>query len=64
MKKLSKLILTEMNYRNTPILVAALEKEGRICQLNPMSLNSGSILGNIYIGKVKNIQKKYSGSIY
>ena len=46
-----------MNYRNTPILVAALEKEGRICQLNPMSLNSDSILGNIYIGKVKNIQK-------
>ena len=57
MKKLSKLILTEMNYRNTPILVAALENEGRICQLNPMSLNSDSILGNIYIGKVKNIQK-------
>lgn len=57
MKKLSKLILTEMNYRNTPTLVAALEKEGRICQLNPMSLNSDSILGNIYIGKVKNIQK-------
>lgn len=57
MKKLSKLILTEMNYRSTPILVAALEKEGRICQLNPMSLNSDSILGNIYIGKVKNIQK-------
>lgn len=57
MKKLSKLILTEMNYRNTPILVAALEKEGRICQLNPMSLNSDSILGNIFIGKVKNIQK-------
>ena len=57
MKKLSKLILTEMNYRNIPILVAALEKEGRICQLNPMSLNSDSILGNIYIGKVKNIQK-------
>ncbi len=57
MKKLSKLILTEMNYRNTPILVAVLEKEGRICQLNPMSLNSDSILGNIYIGKVKNIQK-------
>lgn len=57
MKKLSKLILTEMNYKNTPILVAALEKEGRICQLNPMSLNSDSILGNIYIGKVKNIQK-------
>ena len=54
---MSKLILTEMNYRNTPILVAALEKEGRICQLNPMSLNSDSILGNIYIGKVKNIQK-------
>ena len=57
MKKLSKLILTEMKYRNTPILVAALEKEGRICQLNPMSLNSDSILGNIYVGKVKNIQK-------
>ena len=57
MKKLRKLILTEMNYRNSPILVAALEKEGRICQLNPMSLNSDSILGNIYIGKVKNIQK-------
>lgn len=38
-------------------MVAALEKEGRICQLNPMSLNSDSILGNIYIGKVKNIQK-------
>ena len=57
MKKLSKLILTEMEYRSTPILVAALEREGRICQLNPMSLKSDSILGNIYIGKVKNIQK-------
>lgn len=37
--------------------MAALEREGRICQLNPMSLKSDSILGNIYIGKVKNIQK-------
>ncbi len=57
MKKLSKLILTEMEYRNTSILVAALEREGRICQLNPMDLNSEGILGNIYVGKVKNIQK-------
>lgn len=46
-----------MEYRNTPILVAALEREGRICQLNPMDLNSEGILGNIYVGKVKNIQK-------
>ncbi len=54
---MSKLIQTEMNYRNSPNLVAALEKEGRIFQLNTMSLNSDSIMGNIYIGKVKNIHK-------
>lgn len=46
-----------MDYRNTPMLIAALEKDGRICQLNPMNLDTDNILGNIYIGKVKNIQK-------
>ena len=52
-----------MKYRNTPILVAALEKEGRICQLNPMSLNS-TYSGEYLCRKSKKYSEEYSGGIY
>lgn len=54
---MSRLILTPMEYRQRRFLTAALEKNGRICQLNLVDSTKRCILGNIYIGKVKNIVK-------
>lgn len=54
-RKLSKLILTPMDISGRKRLTAALVKDGRICQLNLCRFEHKSILGNIYVGKVKNI---------
>ena len=54
---MSRLILTPMEYKGIPMLTAALEENGRICQINPMGMSKSCILGNIYIGKVKNLAK-------
>lgn len=38
-------------------LVTAWEEQGRICRLQVDSLHDGGLLGNIYVGKVRNIVK-------
>lgn len=54
---MSRLILTHVECREKSLMAAALEENGRICQLNLMGTQKHCILGNIYIGKVKNIVK-------
>lgn len=57
MKKLSRLIITHMDFRGENLLASAKEEEGRICQFNIVREGEEKLLGNIYIGKVKNIRK-------
>lgn len=54
---MSRLILTHIEYKEQELLTAALEQNGRICQMNFTKAGKKSILGNIYVGKVKNIVK-------
>lgn len=54
---MSRLILTHMPYKEKEVLTAAFEQNGRILQMNFAGNGKNSILGNIYIGKVKNIVK-------
>lgn len=55
---MSRLIITHIKYREKEVLAAALEQEKRICQMNLLGKESKDcILGNVYIGKVKNIAK-------
>ena len=53
MKTLNKIIISRMDSR---ILTAAVSGN-RVTQLNLEAEETGSVLGNIYIGKVKNISK-------
>ena len=57
MKKLSRLIITHMDFGGENLLVSAKEEEGRICQFHIVREGEEKLLGNIYIGKVKNIKK-------
>lgn len=57
MKKLSRLIITHMDFGGENLLVSAKEEEGRICQFHIVREGEEKLLGNIYIGKVKNIRK-------
>lgn len=52
---MSKLILTPVETAGKQRLAAALETERRICQIELCPWENRGILGNIYIGKVKNI---------
>lgn len=54
---MSRLILTYMEYEGKEILAAATQEQGSICRLSLSKKGKDSILGNIYIGKVKNIVK-------
>ena len=57
MKKLSRLIITHMDFGGENLLVSVKEEEGRICQFHIVREGEEKLLGNIYIGKVKNIKK-------
>lgn len=57
MKILSKLILAPIEIAGKTRLAAALESERRICQIELCKWENEGILGNIYIGKVKNISE-------
>lgn len=46
-----------MDFGRENLLVSAKEEEGRICQFNIVREGEEKLLGNIYIGKVKNIRK-------
>ena len=45
---MSRLILTPMEYKGIPMLTAALEENGRICQINPMGM-SKAVFWEIFI---------------
>ncbi len=46
-----------MDFGGENLLVSAKEEEGRICQFHIVREGEEKLLGNIYIGKVKNIKK-------
>lgn len=46
-----------ITYIKDGVLADALYEDGRMMELSLISKENGSILGNIYIGKVKNIVK-------
>ena len=46
-----------MDFGGENLLVSAKEEEGRICQFNIVREGDEKLLGNIYIGNVKNIRK-------
>lgn len=54
---MSRLIITHVEFERENLLVSANEEEGRICQFNIVREGEEKFLGNIYIGKVKNIKK-------
>ena len=54
---MSRLIITHVEFERENLLVSANEEEGRICQFNIVWEGEEKLLGNIYIGKVKNIKK-------
>ena len=54
---MSRLIITHVEFERENLLVSANEEEGRICQFNIVREGEEKLLGNIYIGKVKNIKK-------
>lgn len=54
-KKLSKLILTNMNIEERPCTVCAFTEENRVMELRLSPAEEASILGNIYVGRVDSI---------
>lgn len=46
-----------MDFQGENLLISAKEEKGRICQFNIVREGEKKLLGNIYIGKVKNIKK-------
>ena len=55
MKKLSKLIITQMNIREIPCCVCAYEEDGKVMELRFEPVGEKSSLGNIYVGQIENI---------
>lgn len=53
---MSRLILSRMEYRGKKVLTAALCREKKVCRIHLIPETGQGILGNIYIGKVKNIE--------
>lgn len=55
MKKLSKLIITQMEIRQTLCHICAYEEDGKIMELRFEPVGGKSSLGNIYVGQIENI---------
>lgn len=55
MRKLSKLIITEMKIGEVSCFVCAWEEEGKIMELRVEPCGRKSVLGNIYVGQVENV---------
>jgi len=51
-KKLSKLIITQMNIRQIPCYVCAYEEDGKVMELRFEPVGEKSSLGNIYVGQI------------
>ena len=63
MKKLSKLIITQMNIREIPCCVCAYEEDGKVMELRFEPVGEKSSLGNIYVGQIENIAANI-GAVY
>ncbi|MDY5554904.1 MAG: ribonuclease E/G [Blautia sp.] len=57
MKKLNRLIITEMDIFHISCQVCAYEEDGKIMELRMMPCGSKTILGNIYAGQVESISE-------
>lgn len=55
MKKLSKIIITEMKIKEVPCLVCALKEEKKVMEIRLSPIGQKSVLGNIYIGQVEKL---------
>ena len=55
MKKLSKLIITQMEIRQTLCHICAYEEDGKIMERRLEPVGGKSSLGNIYVGQIENI---------
>ena len=55
MKKLSKLVITQMEIRQVSCYVCAYEEDGRIMELRFEPVDRKSSLGNIYVGQIENV---------
>lgn len=55
MKKLSKLIITQMNIQQIPCYVCAYEEDSKVMELRFEPVGEKSSLGNIYVGQIENI---------
>lgn len=55
MKKLSKLIITEMNIKGYPCRVCAVMEEQKVLELRLEAADKKSILNNMYVGQVENL---------
>lgn len=53
MRKLSKIIITEMKIKETPCLVCALKEEQKIMDIRLEPVGQNTFLGNIYVGQVE-----------
>ena len=52
---MSKLVITRMELKNVPVYAAAVEDNGKILELRMEPVKKDSILGNIYVGQVKEL---------
>lgn len=64
MKKLSKLIITQMNIRQIPCYVCAYEEDGKVMELRFEPVGEKSSLGNIYVGQIENIAANIGAALY
>ena len=55
MRRLNKLIITEMEIKSVSCLACAVQEDDRIMELRLEPSGQKSILGNIYVGQVENI---------
>ncbi|WP_230399923.1 ribonuclease E/G [Novisyntrophococcus fermenticellae] len=54
---MSKILITQMPYKNTTLHVAALSEKNRIVDLYVQKQGEEPLLGNIYVGKVERVAK-------
>lgn len=59
---MKKLILTQMNWKDHPCRVIALEENGKLVELRLESLDKEYLLGSIHIGKVQRVLPNIKGA--
>lgn len=53
-----RIIITKVDIRKTSYFVTALFEDGRLCEADCMDSRQESLLGNIYIGRIRDIRQK------